>query len=155
MYIEEKIFPRNIKGTVKSLDIYIFGIVKYYVRIESGRMIAIRAQAYYVPGLPTDLRIIYPQDIHTSEGYKGTFMVHFHNEHDSYTELNLKEEKPGWQNAEHVERFYIKYDPENNLTTHEAIIPNHIEKEVNELARSVFVTKQDNQNPTPTKKELL
>ena len=82
-------------------------------------------------------------------------MVHFHNEHDSYTELNLKEEKPGWQKAEHVERFYIKYDPENNLTTHEAIIPNHIEKEVNELARSVFVTKQDNQNLTPTKKELL
>ena len=71
------------------------GIVEYYVRTESGRMIALRAQAYYVPGLPKYFRIIYPQGICASEGYKGTFIAHFHDEHDGYVELNLKGDKPG------------------------------------------------------------
>ena len=35
---------------------------------EIGRMIALRDQVYYVPGLPKDLRIISLQGISTSEG---------------------------------------------------------------------------------------
>ena len=62
-----------------------FGIVEYSVRSESGIIIALRAQSYYVPGLPKDLRIISPQGIHTSEGYKGTFIAHCHDEKDGYT----------------------------------------------------------------------
>ena len=58
--------PRKIKGIAKGLDIYRFGIVEYYVRSESGRMVALWAQAYYVHGLPKDLCIIYPQGIITS-----------------------------------------------------------------------------------------
>ena len=53
-------------------------------------MIALQDQAYYVPGLPKDLRIIYPQVICTLEGYTGTFLAHCHDEHDSYVELNLR-----------------------------------------------------------------
>ena len=94
--LEEKMLARKIKGTAKGLDIYGFGIVKYSVRIESGRMIALRAQAYYVSELTKDLRIIYPQGIHTPEGYNGTFIAHCHDEHDSHAELNLKEEKQAW-----------------------------------------------------------
>ena len=56
--LEEKTSPRNIKGISKGLEISGFGIVGYYVRSENGRVIALRAQAYYVPGLPKDLRII-------------------------------------------------------------------------------------------------
>ena len=67
MNLEEKKFTRNIKGISKGLDITGFGIVEYSVRIESGHMIALWDQAYYVPGLPNYLRIIYPQGIHTSE----------------------------------------------------------------------------------------
>ena len=78
MKLEEKKFPRNIKGIAKGLEISRFDIVEYSVISESGRMIALRAQAYYVPGLPKDLCIISPQGIHTSEGYKGTFIAHFH-----------------------------------------------------------------------------
>ena len=96
MEIKEKKFPRKLKGIAKGLEISIFGIVEYSVRSESGSMIALRAQAYYVPGLPKDLRIIYPQGISTSEGYKGTFIAHCHDEHDGYAELNLKEDNPGW-----------------------------------------------------------
>ena len=48
--LEEKTFPRNIKGISKGLEIYGFGIVEYSVRSESGRMIALQAQAYYFPG---------------------------------------------------------------------------------------------------------
>ena len=66
--LEEKKLPRKLEGIAKGLEISGFGIVEYYVRSESGRMIALRAQAYYVPGLPKDLSIIYPQGIHTSEG---------------------------------------------------------------------------------------
>ena len=68
MKLEEKKVPRKIKGIAKCIEISVFGIVEYSVRSESGRMIEFRAQAYYVPGLPKDLRIISQQGIHTSEG---------------------------------------------------------------------------------------
>ena len=103
--LEEKTPPRNLKGIAKGLEISGFGIVEYYVRSESGRMIALRAQAYYVTGLPKDLCIISLQGICKSEGYKGTFIDHCHGDHDVYAELNSKLEKPGWQKAEPVERF--------------------------------------------------
>ena len=48
--LEEKKFPRKIKGIVKGLKISGFRIFEYSVRSESGRMIALRDQAYYVPG---------------------------------------------------------------------------------------------------------
>ena len=126
MNLEEKTSPRILKGTEKGLDISGFAIVEYSVSSESGNMIALRAQAYYVPGLTKDLCIIYPQGIHTSEGYKGTFISHCHYEHDVYAELNLKEDKPGWHKSEPVEKVYAKYDPKNNLPTHKATLPNHI-----------------------------
>ena len=88
--LEKKKSPRKLKGIAKGLDISGFGIVEYYVRSESGRMIALRAQAHYVPRLPKYLRIIYPQGIHTSEGYKGTFIAHCNYEKDGHEELNLK-----------------------------------------------------------------
>ena len=78
MNLEEKTLPRNLKCIAKGLEISGFGVVEYYVISESGRMIALRDQAYYVPGLPKNLRIISPQGVRTSEGYKGTFIVHFH-----------------------------------------------------------------------------
>ena len=126
MNIEEKTFPINFKGTAKDLDISGFGIVEYSVRSDSGRMIALHAQAYYVPGLPKYLRIIPPQGILTSEGYKGTFIAHFHDYQDGYAELSLKKYKPGWQKANPIERIYVKYEPKNNLPNHKATLPNHI-----------------------------
>ena len=83
-------------------------------------MIALRAQAYYVPRLPKYLCIISPQGIHISDGYKGTFIARFHDENDGYAEINLKEDKPGWHNSTPIERFYVKYDPKNNLPTHKS-----------------------------------
>ena len=50
MKLEEKKFPRKFKGIAKGLEIYGFGIVEFSVRSESGRMIALWDQAYYVPG---------------------------------------------------------------------------------------------------------
>ena len=82
MNIEEKTFPRNLKGIPKGLEISGFGIVEYSVRIKIGRMIALRDQAYYFPGLPKDLLIIFPQGIPTSEGYKDTFIAHCHDKHN-------------------------------------------------------------------------
>ena len=87
-------------------------------------MIALRYQAYYVPWLTKDLHIISPQGIRTSEGYRVTSIAHFHDEHDFYAELNLKEDKPGWNKFKPVERVYVKYEPKNNLTTHKATILN-------------------------------
>ena len=57
--LEENISPRNTKGIAKGLDISGFRVVKYYVRSESGRMIAFQSQEYYVTGLPKGLCIIY------------------------------------------------------------------------------------------------
>ena len=66
MNLEYKTFPRKLKGIAKGLDMSGFGIVEYSFRSESGCMIALRDQAYYVPRLPKDLHIISPQGIHTS-----------------------------------------------------------------------------------------
>ena len=63
--LEENTFPRNLKVTAKGLEISEFGIVEYYIISESEHMIALRDQAYYIPGLPKDLRIISPQVICT------------------------------------------------------------------------------------------
>ena len=90
MKLKKNIFPRNPKGIAKCLDISGFWIVEYSITIESGRMIALQDQAYYVPRLPKDFRIISPQGIRTSYGFKGTFIAHCHDDHDSYAELNLK-----------------------------------------------------------------
>ena len=73
--LEEKTSPIKLKDIAKGLDIYGFGIVEYFVRSESGCMIVLRDQACYVPGLPQDLLIIYPQGIHTSEFYKGSIVA--------------------------------------------------------------------------------
>ena len=67
----------------------------------------------------------------------------------------MKENKPGWQKAEPVERVYVKYDPNNNLPTHEANLPNQREKEAKALTNAVCVTNEANQNLTPSQKELL
>ena len=64
----------------------------------------------------------------------------------------MKEYKPGWQKAEPVERVYVKYDPNNNLPTHEYTLPNQREKEAKALKNSVCVTNKANQNLTPSKK---
>ena len=111
-------------------------------------MIALRSQAQYVPGLPKYLRIISPQGICTSEGYKNTFIAHFNDEHDFYAGLNLIEEKPGLQKSKPVDRFYVKCDPKNNLPTHEATLANKKQKEVKALASAVCVTNEANQKST-------
>ena len=67
----------------------------------------------------------------------------------------MREDIPGWQKAKPVDKIYIKYDPKNNLPTHEATLPNQIEKEVKALTSDVCVTNDANQNLTPSQKELL
>ena len=150
MNLEEKKFPRKLKGIAKGIDISGFGIVEYSIRSESGRMIALRDVTYYVPGLPNDLRIISSQGICKSEGYKGTFVAHCRDDQDGYAELNLKEDKPGWQKAKSVERFYVKYDPKNNLPTHTSTLPNQREKESKALTSDVCVTNEANPNLNPS-----
>ena len=68
MKLEEKTPSRNLKGIAKGLEISGFGIVDNSVRSESGRIIALQDETYYVPGLPKYLSIISLQGIHTLEG---------------------------------------------------------------------------------------
>ena len=89
-------------------------------------MIFLWELAYYVPGLPKDLRIIYPQVIRKSEVCKVSFISHCHDENNSYAYLKFKEDIAGWQRKKTVERFYINYEPKNNLPTSKNILSNHI-----------------------------
>ena len=65
------------------------------------------------------------------------------------------------QNSEPVERFYLKYDPKNNLPTHEDTLPNQntlanqIDNEVKIFASAVYVNNEANQSLTPSYKELI
>ena len=43
--LEEKVFQNKLKVIAKGLEIYGFGIVKYYVRSKSGCIIALQDQA--------------------------------------------------------------------------------------------------------------
>ena len=56
----------------------------------------------------------------------------------------MKDDKPGWQKAEPIERVYVKYDPNNKLPTHEVTLPNQREKEAKALTNSVCVTNKAN-----------
>ena len=73
-------------------------------------------------------------------------MGHFNDDSDIYAEINMKEHKPGWQISKPVERVHIKYNPKENLPTHKAILPNHIEKEVKTLNSDVWVINEANHN---------
>ena len=59
------------------------------------------------------------------------------------------------QKAKPVERVYVKYDPKNNLPTHEVNITNQLEKEVNALESDVCVNNKANQKLNHLQKELL
>ena len=84
----------------------------------------LRAQEYCGPGPPNYFRVIYPQGICTLKGYNGTFVSHFHDKNNIYAGINLEEDKPVWKKAKRVDMVYIKYQPNNNLPTHEDILPN-------------------------------
>ena len=148
MKLEENMSPIKLKCIEKGLAISGFGVVENSVRSESGRIIVLRDQAYDVPGLPKDLRIIFSQGISKSEGYKDNFIAHFHDDHDSYAELNLKKDKLVWQKDKPADRVYIKYNPKNNLPTHASILHNHREREFKASKSAVCVTDEANQNLT-------
>ena len=61
--IEEDKSTINIKGITKCIGFYVFGIVGCYVRIETGCIIVLWYQEYYVSGSPTYFCIISPQVI--------------------------------------------------------------------------------------------
>ena len=45
----------------------------------------------------------------------GTYIAHYHDEHDCYAEINLNEKNQGWWKAEPVEMVYIKENPKDNF----------------------------------------
>lgn len=53
-----------------------FWIVEYSLINDSGLMVALRYQAYYVPVLPNYLRIISPIGIQKTIRIKVTFVAH-------------------------------------------------------------------------------
>ena len=67
----------------------------------------------------------------------------------------MKDNKQSWKKAEPIEKFYVKYDPHNNIPNNEDTINNQIEKEVKALASAVYVTNKDKQNLTTSHKEIL
>ena len=85
-------------------------------------------QVYCVTGLLKYFSIIHPQGIHTSEEYKVTFIANLHDNNDIYTEINLKEYKPGWKKDKPEERLYTKYIPKSNLPTQKYIFPDKRDK---------------------------
>ena len=119
--IEKNMLPRKIKGIAKGLESHGFGFVKYYFRKESGYIIALQAQAYYVSALSKIFYIISPQDICASERYKGDFISHCHADNDSYAELNVKEENQVWKKSEPIERVCVKYIPKNKIPDNEKV----------------------------------
>ena len=58
MDIEENTSSKKLKDIDEGLDMSGFGIFEYYIRSESGRMIALQSQKHYVPGILKHLRII-------------------------------------------------------------------------------------------------
>ena len=61
----------------------------------------------------------------------------------------MKEDKPGFQKSKPVEKVYVKYEPKNNLPTHEATLPNQRYKEDKALTNAICVTNKANNPPPP------
>ena len=54
-----------------------------------------------------------------------------------------------------MKRVYIKYHPNNNLPTHEDLLPNQRYKEVKALESAVCDTNKLNQNFIPLQKDII
>ena len=67
----------------------------------------------------------------------------------------MREDKPGCQKDEPVERVYVKYDPKNNLPTHKPTLHNQREKDFKALTSAVSVNNKANQNLAPSQKDLI
>lgn len=145
----------ELDGIASGLKIQGTGIVHYDVVMDDGTRVTLRLKALYVPDLATT-RLISPQGIRTSDGNPVTFMTHTNeDENDSYAELWIKKNVPGWQQHLPIHTMKIHYNRQDNLPTHVASLPTTSDECLKALTGAIDVTAANNKNLTGSQKELL
>ena len=151
----------ELKGIAAGLAIQGEGIVEYDIRMSNGEVVTLRMKAFWVPDLGPTIRLISPQGIRTTTGLRGTFQVHGnedeHGNYDpsSYSELLLREDKPGWQQSAAKHHLRIDYNPKNNLPLVSVALPDHTKHYAAALNSALDVTDSANQNLDGAQKVLL
>lgn len=151
----------KLKGIAAGLDIKGKGIVEYNVRLPSGEFVTLRMHAFWVPALGPSIRLISPQGIRSTLGFQGSYIAHtnenFNGEYDpdAYSQLLLREDKPGWQEAPAVHNIRINYHPSNNLPMLEVSLPDHTKFYAAALSAALDVTDLANRNLDGAQKILL
>lgn len=147
----------NVKldGIASGLKIQGIGIIHYDLIMDDSTRVTIRVKALYVPALG-NTRLISPQGIRTANGRPVTFMTHTNeDEAESFAELWIKENKPGWQHTAPMHTMKISYDRMDNLPKHMASLPSTAQTCLKALTNAIDVTAETNQNLTGAQKELL
>ena len=145
-----------MKGIAAGLDIKGSGTVEYHVTDDRGRIIKLEMEAYYVPSLPADLRLISPQGLRTVEGHRASVTCHSSDDSSpGYAELFIRRNAAGWQKTPPLHVKTIQYDGRNNLPILHLTLPNGSHTHLNMLTAALCVTDSHNRNLTNAQKELL
>ena len=134
------------------------GICAYKVTMDDGTAVILHVEALFVPGLK-HARLMSPQGIRTSDGHPCTFLTHSclpsESLSDSYGEFWVKPKTKDWKTQKPLYTLKVSYDPRDLLPKHFMAAPQPSESNLMCLAAAMDVTHQDNQNLSPSQKELL
>jgi len=154
--LTEESSEAKLDGIAEGLKIAGAGYVEYCLKSDEGIEIVLRLKAYYVPDLDSSTRLISPQGIRTREGHKGSFVAHTNDDDpDSFSELLIKKDEPGWQRKAPLQTVTINYHPRTNLPVQAATSPAAEAKCAKALNAALCLTEKSNKNLTEAQKELL
>ena len=157
-----------MQGIAEGLDIEGSGKVQYALTDQNSSQAILQCDAYLVPKLHPNLRLISPQGIKTNKGDKATFTIHMLDEAKNDPTLEIKPNGPDWINAKPIHVIPVKFDPRSNLPVALARLPedNHYgefsfcapsqsQESESKLNATVCLTEEANANLTSSQKELL
>ena len=154
--LNESIIKVVMKGIASGLQIEGKGIVEYHLLGDNEELIRLELEAYYVPALPKDLRLLSPQHLKTVEGHRASVVCHSGDDSGpGFAELLIRKDEAGWQAMPPMIKKTINYHPRSNLPILVLTMPKSCAKYERELILALCVTDASNQNLTNTQKELL
>ena len=154
--LNESINKVVMKGIASGLQIEGTGIVEYHLLGDNEELIRLELEAYYVPALPKDLRLLSPQHLKTVEGHRASVVCHSgDNSGPGFAELLIRKDEAGWQTMPPMIKKTINYHPRSNLPILVLTMPKSRAKYERELISALCVTDASNQNLTNAQKELL
>ena len=154
--LQESEGPTVLKGIATGLNIRGVGFVKYHLVDDEGKLIQLKAKAYWVPELQ-NLRLLAPQSLTTDAGEMVTLICHGPRPDgtNTFAELLVRKEEPEWHTKPPLQRLQIPYHPTSNLPELMVSKPGKQVRCARALTLALDVTAKANMNIKASQKELL